>query len=230
MKNPHNQSEYVKMDEAPAAPQPQDGQTTKKQKKPKYSGAYYYVDKDEAKLATMSLAKTSLTIIAFMLQVVTLLLPEQAGAIYVSKHIASYGLIYVLFTIFGMFCVSVWLMVMNQIRYKIAKRIVAEHAPKNGFTRRSYFGQELYMAVLSVMAAFQLSFVCIRFDGWGLGAFFICLASLGCAVASRQITHITLRDAQLIKNEEYTKQNEDEPAEQEENNKTEDEKNTKTEN
>ncbi|MDE7107965.1 MAG: hypothetical protein K2O39_06535, partial [Clostridiales bacterium] len=177
MKNPHNKSEYVNVDDCLNAERPQQEEngaadeqgeqkpTDKKQVKPKYSGAYYYVDKEEAKLAAMSLTRTSLTILAFLLQMVALLFPAQAGAMYVSKHIGSYGLFYVLFAVFGMFGVSIWLMVMNQIRYKIAKRIVAEHAPKNGFKKRAYFGQELYMAVLSVMAAFQLSFVCIRFDG-----------------------------------------------------------------
>lgn len=213
MKNPHDKSEYVKVDDKDSE-QPlstdsdkaaeQDGQKvekvekTEKKKPPKYSGAYYYVDKDEKRLATMSFVQKSLTILAFLLQLVALIFPEQAGAIYVSKHIGSYGLFYVLFTVFGMFGVSVWLMIMNQIRYKIAKRITAEHAPKNGFKNRAYFGQELYMAVLAVMAAFQLSFVCIRFDGWGLGAFFVCLASLGAAVAARQITHLTLKNAELI--------------------------------
>lgn len=219
MKDPHNQSEYVKLDDNATAESPQTAQdetAQKKQKKPKYSGAYYYVNKDEDKLATMSFAKTSLTIIAVLLQLVVLLLPEQAGAIYVSKHVSSYGLIYVLFTIFGMFCVSIWLIIINQIRYKIAKRIPVEHAPKNGFKKRAYFGQELYMAVLSVMTVFYLSFVCIRFDGWGLGSFFISLASLGAAVAARQITHLTLKDAELIGNPESGVQNDDENAEQSE--------------
>lgn len=210
MKNPHDKSEYVKVDDkAPEQPlsaesdgaAEQSGKVEKK-KTSKYSGAYYYVDKDEKRLATISFVRTSLTILAFLLQLVALIFPEQAGAMYVSKHIGSYGLFYVVFTVLGMFCVSIWLMVMNQVRYRIAKRIIAEHAPKNGFKNRAYFGQELYMAVLSIMAAFQLSFVCIRFDGWGLGAFFVCLASLGAAVAARQITHITLKDAQLIQNAE----------------------------
>ncbi|MDE7406049.1 MAG: hypothetical protein K2M89_04180 [Clostridiales bacterium] len=214
MKNPHNKSEYVKVDDKVSAEQPlsaeseaaeHDGQKVEKidekKKTPKYSGAYYYVDKPEPKLVTMSFAQKSLTIAAFMLQMVALIFPEQAGAIYVSKHIGSYGLFYVVF-VFVMFVASIWLMVMNQIRYKITKRIAAEHAPRKGFKNRAYFGQELYMAVLAVMAAFQLSFVCIRFDGWGLGAFFVCLASLGAAVAARQITHVTLKDAQLIQNAE----------------------------
>ena len=205
MKNPHDKSEYVKVDDkAPNQPPQeaaeQDGQNvekSEKQKKPKYSGAYYYVDKDEKRLATMSLIRTSLTILAFMLQMIALTFPEQAGAMYVSNNIASYGLFYVLL-VFVIFVTSVWIMIMNQIRYKITKRITAEFAPKNGFKKRAYFGQELYMAELAVMVAFQLSFVCIRFDGWGLGEFFVCLASLGAAVAARQITHITLKDAELI--------------------------------
>ncbi|MDE6294318.1 MAG: hypothetical protein K2L88_06845, partial [Clostridiales bacterium] len=215
VKNPHEQSEYVKVDEpdtsadgvtenAEQSPATDEyAEPTKKAKaKKKLSGAYYYVDKDEERLAAMSFARTTLTIIAFLLQMVALLFPEQAGAMYVSNHIASLGLFYVLFTIFGMGCVSIWLMVMNQIRYKIQKRIVAEYAPKNGFKNRAYFGQELYMASMAVMAVFQLSFVCIRFDGWGLGAFLVCLASLAAAVAARQLTHITLKDAELVQNAE----------------------------
>ena len=215
MKNPHDKSEYVKVDKtdgtASDVQSPQEA--PEKQKKQKYSGAYYYVEKDEKTLATASFARTSLTIVAFLLQMVTLLLPEQAGAIYVSKHVASYALIYVFVTIFGMLCVSIWLMVMNQIRYKIQKRIIAEHAPKNGFKKRAYFGQELYMAILAAMTVFYLSFVCIRFDGWGLGAFFISLFSLAAAVVARQITHITLRDAELIRNAECRMQNDDGQAE-----------------
>lgn len=203
MKNPHNKSDYVKVD----ADKPQE---TPAPKKNNLSGAYYYVDKDAERLATMSFARTALTVIAFLLQVVVLLFPEQAGAMYVSKHIASYGLLYVIFTFFGMFAVSIWLVVMNQIRYKITKRIPVERAPKNGFKRRVYFGLELYMAVMAVMTAFQLSFVCIRYDGWGLGAFFVSLLSLAAAVAARQLTHLTLRDAELI------------PAPAEEDNKEED--------
>ncbi|MDE7107044.1 MAG: hypothetical protein K2O39_01840, partial [Clostridiales bacterium] len=105
MKNPHDKSEYVKVDdkapEQPLTPDgdgaaEQDGQNvdatervekTEKGKKPKYSGAYYYVDKDETRLATMSFLRTSLTILAFILQMVALIFPEQAGAMYVSKHI-----------------------------------------------------------------------------------------------------------------------------------------------
>ena len=207
MKNPHEQSEFVKADEVEQAPPPENNrdETPKTQKVQKYSGAYYYVDMDDNRLAWMSFAKTTLTIAAFILQIVILLLPasDKGGAMYVSKHVASYGLLYAVFTVFGMFCVSVWLLVMNQIRYKIQKRITAEHAPKSGFKNRAYFGQELYMAVLAVMSVFYLSFVCIRFDGWGLGAFFISLASLAAAVAARQITHITLRNAELIKNSEF---------------------------
>ncbi len=221
MKNPHDKSEYVKLnDQASEQPKPQDGdgaaeqdgqnvekiEKVEKKKTPNYSGAYYYVDKDEKKLATTSFVQKSLTILAFLLQMVALLFPEQAGAMYVSNNIASYGLFYVLL-IFVIFVTSVWLMVMNQIRYKITKRITAEFAPKNGFKKRAYFGQELYMALTAVMAAFQLSFVCIRFDGWGLGAFFVCLASLGAAVAARQITHVTLKDAELIQNAELRMQN-----------------------
>ena len=211
MKNPHNKSEYVKVDDsAESVPQETAQEQTapvepnetskkeKKDKKPKFSGAYYYVDKDERTLASMSFARTSLTIASFMLQLIALLMPEQAGAIYVSQHITSYALIYAMVVIFGVGCVSLWLMVMNQIRYKFAKRITYEYAPRKGFKNRAFFGLELHMGIMAAMAAFHLSFVCIRYDGWGLGAFFISLASLGASVAAREITHKTLKDAEYI--------------------------------
>lgn len=212
MKNPHERSEYVKVDEpentsadsasenaeqTPAAVVNAETPKKEKKKKAKLSGAYYYVDKDEQHLATMSFARSSLTLIAILLQMVVLLFP-QAGTKYVNDHVASLGLFYVLFVIFGMGCVSIWLIIMNIFRYKIQKRIVAEYAPKNGFKNRAYFGQELFMASMAIMAAFQLSFVCFKFDGWGLVGLFLCLASLGAAVAARQITHLTLKDAELI--------------------------------
>lgn len=205
MKNPHDKSEYVKVDDgADSVPQgttqepAEPSENSKKDKPAKFSGAYYYVDKDERKLASMSFARTSLTIASFMLQMIALLMPEQAGAIYVSHHVTSYALIYSMVVIFGVGCVSLWLMVMNQIRYKFAKRITYEYAPRKGFKNRAFFGLELHMGVMAAMAAFHLTFVCIRYDGWGLGAFFISLASLGASVAAREITHQTLKDAEFI--------------------------------
>lgn len=211
MKNPHDKSEYVKVDDsaesvpqeavqeqpAPAEPTEAPKKETK-DKPPKFSGAYYYVDKDERKLASMSFARTALTIASFLLQVTALFMPEQAGALYVSDHVTSYALIYAMVVIFGVGCVSLWLMVMNQIRYKFAKRITYEYAPRKGFKNRAFFGLELHMGIMAAMAFFHLTFVCIRYDGWGLGAFFISLASLGASVAAREITHQTLKDAVLI--------------------------------
>lgn len=162
------------------------------------SGAYYYVPTDERRLALYSLLRSVLTTVAFAIQILVLLLPAQAGALFVSKHIVAYALLYVFVVIFGVLGVSIWLTVMNKRRYKIAKRIPFEYAPKRGFSGRVYFGLELYMVINGVMAVFELSFVFIRFDVPGLIALLLCLCALGAAIAARTITHVALKDAELV--------------------------------
>ncbi len=217
MKNPHDVSTYSTVDEEPnktetpdAAETPETVETPetaeavdkpaekRKKQKRELSGAYYYVEVDAQKLATASFARTALTVIAFLLQLTVQIMPIQAGAEYVSKHISSYAFFYMLFTIFGVGVVSIWLCIMNIVRYKFVKRIPVEHAPKGGFQKRAYFGAELYMAVNAVMLVFQLSFVCIKYDGWGLAGLFITAAALAAAVAARQVTHLTLRHSEHI--------------------------------
>lgn len=207
MKDPHDKSEYKKV-----SADAQNGKSPGKGDKPKFSGAYYYVNVDDKKLAEMSFARTLLTVIAFMLQIVALMLP-QAGTAYATIHCPSYAYFYVLFTLFGMIGVSFWLFVMNQVRYKFIKRIPVERAPRGGFAKRAYFGAELYMAVNAVMFVFQLSFVCLCYDGGGLGATFLCLAATGAAVAAREITHLTLKKSELIP---APGSDEDAPSEQDE--------------
>ena len=211
MKNPHDVSTYSTVDEEPNKTEtPETAETTetteatnepaekRKKQKRELSGAYYYVDVDAQKLATASFARTALTVIAFLLQLTVQMMPIQAGAEYASKHISSYAFFYMLFIIFGIGVVSIWLFVMNIVRYKFDKRIPVERAPKGGFKKRAYFGAELYMAVNAVMLVFQLSFVCIKYDGWGLAGLFITAAALAAAVAARQVTHLTLRHSELI--------------------------------
>lgn len=190
MNNPHDTDEYKKVDaEIPApAPAPESGK-----KKSKLSGAYYYVETSEDKLRELSFIRTLLTVIAFMLQLVVLIFPQR-GLEYITKNIPSYAYAYV-WIVFIMIFVSVWLFVMIALRYKIVKRIPVEYAPKKGFAHRAYFGAELYMAVCAVMAVLELSFVCIKFDGWGLGAFFVCLLAVGASVAARIVTHRALMSA-----------------------------------
>lgn len=215
MKDPHDVSNYQAVDndqtaEPPEATEvaesPADNSTQKRKKKRELSGAYYYVDVDAHKLAVAAFARTALTVLAFLLQIAVQLMPIQAGADYVSKHIVSYAFIYVLFVIFGIVGVSVWLCIMNILRYKFDKRIPVEHAPKGGFKKRAYFGAELYMAVNAVMLVFQLSFVCIRYDVMGLGGLFITAAALAASVGARQVTHLTLRHSELIPALETTEQ------------------------
>lgn len=204
MKDPHDVSTYKTVDEPPEpvetteTPETQTPTDKHKKQKRELSGAYYYVDVDAQKLATASFTRTTLTVIALLLHLVVQIMPIQAGADYVSKHISSYALFYVLFTIFGIGVVSVWLCIMNIVRYKFDKRIPVERAPKGGFKKRAYFGAELYMAVNAVMFVFQLSFVCIKYDGWGLAGLFVTAAALAAAVAARQVTHLTLRHSELI--------------------------------
>ncbi|MDE6401927.1 MAG: hypothetical protein K2L54_04865, partial [Clostridiales bacterium] len=168
----------------------------KKKKKQRYSGDYYYIDTDEKKLAEQAFIRTALTVIAFMLQVVVLLMP-QGGLEYVTNKIPSYAYAY-MWIVFVMLGASIWIVIMNMTRYKFRKRIPKENAPRNGFKYRAFFGAELYIIVNAVMLILELSFVCIHYDGVGLGAFFVCAAALGCAIAARQVTHIALKNAELI--------------------------------
>ncbi|MBD5132637.1 MAG: hypothetical protein HDT28_08655 [Clostridiales bacterium] len=224
MKNPHDTSEYKKLDDG-VLPEPEpetatatdeavgeadgaqavetaDGATKakKKDKKQKLSGAYYYVDKDEQKLKDMAFARTMLCVIGFMLQFVVLLLP-QGGLEYVTYNIPSLAYAY-MWAVFVLVGIAIWLFIMIKLRYKIAKRIVKEYAPKNGFKRRAYFGSELFIAINAVIFLFELSFVCIHYDGIGLVGMFITALAVGCAVAARVITQQTLKNAELIEAKE----------------------------
>lgn len=167
-----------------------------KKKKQKFSGAYWYVTTDEAELKKQSFTRTLLTVIALMLQLVVLLLP-QGGLEYVTKNIPSYAYVYMWF-VFVMLGVSVYVLIMNLTRYKIQKRIPVERAPKKGFKRRSFFGAELLVVMYFCIFAMELSFVCISYDAVGLVAMFVSLLSVAAAVWARMITVLTLKDAERI--------------------------------
>ena len=66
----------------------------KKQKKKKLSGAYYYTETDEAQLAKASFNRTLAAVIALLLQIVVLMLP-QGGLEYVTRELPSYAYAYV---------------------------------------------------------------------------------------------------------------------------------------
>lgn len=162
----------------------------------KLSGAYYYVATDESELAKSSFTRTMLTVIAFLLQVVILLLP-QGGLEYITRNIASYAYVY-MWIVFVMLAVSVYVVIMYYTRSKLAKRIPVERAPKRGFKKQTFFCTELYMAVNALMLAVEISFSCIRYDGYGLVAVFLAALALAAAVGARQVAFLTLRDAELI--------------------------------
>lgn len=218
MKNPHDKNEYKTVDDVsteqpPSEESPEDGVVVptdgagkNKKRRNKKSGAYYYVEGDEKTLAERSFIRSTLTVIALMLQIVILMLPQN-GMAYVLDHSPSYAYVYAMFTIIVTGGVSIWLMVMNFTRYKIVKRIPVEYAPKKGFSRRAFFGAELYMAVNAVMFVFELSFICCEYNGAELACLFMSAAALAASVAARQVTHLTLKNAQLVKASDDTDQN-----------------------
>ncbi len=176
--------------------EPTENGKPKRQKKPKFSGAYWYCSTDDTELAKQSFIRTLLTVIAFLLQVVVLLLP-QGGLEYTTKNIPSFAYVY-MWVVFVMLGISIYVIVMNFTRYKLVKRIPVERAPKKGFKRRSFFGAELFVVINAVLFVFELAFVCLSFDGVGLVGMFITLAATAAAVWARQVTVLTLRDAELV--------------------------------
>lgn len=201
MKNPHDQTQYAKaeVDSTDANQQvlSVEVQNQKARTKQKFSGAYYYVGTDERKLSKAAFMRNMLTVAAYILQIVPLSFP-QSGAEYVTIKYPSYAYAYALFTIVGVFGVSIWLIIMNAVRYKLIKRIPAEWTPRGGFKRRVYFGTELYIATNAIMFVFELSFVCICYDGWGLVAMFLCALATVAAVFARQITHTALKNSESV--------------------------------
>lgn len=211
MKDPHDRTEYKAVDDIPTEQPPSDAasaedgvvvptadaQPKANKRRDKKSGAYYYVEGDEKMLAARSFIRNTLTVIALVLQIVILMLPQN-GLAYVLARFPSYAYVYAMFTIIVTGGVSIWLLIMNVTRYKIAKRIPAEYAPKRGFGKRAFFGAELYIAVNAVMFVFELSFICCEYNGAEIGALFMSLAATAAAVAARQVTHLTLKNAQLV--------------------------------
>lgn len=180
---------------------PDDKKTAKR--KNKFSGDYYYIDTDRETLAKNSFIRTLLTVIALMLQIVVLLLP-QGGLEYITENIPSYAYIY-MWSVFVMLAVSIYNIIMNFTRYKFDKRIPKERAPRRGFKNRTFLGTELFMAVNAFMLAVEISFVCISYDGVGLAAVFVCAAALAASVLARQTALYTLRSAQLIRADDSQK-------------------------
>lgn len=169
----------------------------KKPKKPKFSGSYYYVGKSAEELAKSSFFRTVLSVAGLLVQAVTLLFVPQGGVKYVTENIASYAYTY-MWLVFVMLAVTVYIIIMQFTRYKLDKRIPVERAPKNGFKRRAFLGHEIYMGIYALLLAVEISFVCISYDIYGLIAVFLCAVALAAAVGARQITHLTLKDAELI--------------------------------
>lgn len=169
----------------------------KKRKKGKeLSGAYWYCIKEDADLLRNSQIRSLVHLIALMLQLVVLALPQE-GLEYVTKFISSYALVY-MWAVFIMIGVMIYVLVMDFVRNKIQKRIPVEHAPKHGFKRRAFLSAEIAIAINALIFVLELSFVCIYFDGIGLLGMFLALAATGMAVWAREIEHLTLKDDERI--------------------------------
>lgn len=165
-------------------------------KKKELSGAYWYTLKDDAELLKCQQIRTLIHVIALMLQLVVLVMPQE-GLEYVTKYISSYAFVY-MWAVFITLGTSVYVIIMDCVRNKIQKRIPIERAPKNGFKRRAFFTAELDIAVNALIFLFELTFVCIHYDGFGLLSMFITATATGVAVWARQIEHLTLKDAERI--------------------------------
>lgn len=201
MKSPHDQSEYQKIDDAPdSTPEQTDVQATENQapvkRIKKLSGAYFYVETDEKKLSELAFIRSLLAIIALLLQMVVLCLP-QGSLEYVTNTYPSVSFCYMLAVLVAI-VVAIWFIIMNMTRYKFSKRIPVEYAPKSGFGRRAFFGNELYIATNALILVFEIMFLCFKYDGVGLAGMFVCALALGAAIAARQVTHYALKNSTLI--------------------------------
>lgn len=171
-----------------------------KQKKQKYSGAYWYLQQADEDLTRLSFTRALLSIVAFMLQLVALALPQE-GVKFVTYNYPSYSYGY-MWVVFIMMAVAVYTIVVNFTRNKLIKRIPVERAPKNGFKFFAYIPEEIFVLVLFVLFGMEMSFVCLAFDGVGLVGMFLALISLGIQIWSRTIAVKVLRTAERIPAEE----------------------------
>ncbi len=162
-------------------------------KKPRFSGAYWFTDKSAEELQKQSAIRTMLTVIATLLQLVVLVLPQN-GIGYITEKLPSYAFAYMC-AVFVMLFTAVFVIIMNFYRYKLRKRIPKEYAPRRGFKRRSFFGAEALVATTAILTIMEISFVCLSYDGFGLLGVFLCALSTAAAVWARMTTVFVLKDA-----------------------------------
>lgn len=165
-------------------------------KKSRLSGTYWYIALDDEVLSRLSFTRALLTIIAFMLQLVVLLLPQD-GLEYVTNTIPSYAYVY-MWAVFIMIAAAIYAIVMCFTRNKLKKRMPVEHAPKRGFKFFTFPSTELFTILLIIIFGMEISFLCMAYDGYGLLGMFLCLGSLGVQIWSRMIAHNVLKTAELI--------------------------------
>ena len=191
-----SEDEPVQTEEVTEVSEATEAEKPSKQKKSKLSGEYWYIALEDEDLTRLSFTRSLLTIIAFMLQLVVLLLPQE-GIAYITTNIPSYAYAY-MWVVFIMIAVAIYAIVMCFTRNKLTKRIPVEHAPKNGFKFFTFISAEIFAVVLIVLFAMELSFVIMAFDAVGLVGAILCLASVGVQIWSRMIAHGVLKTAERV--------------------------------
>ena len=83
-------------------------------KKPRFSGAYWFTDKSAEELQKQSAIRTMLTVIATLLQLVVLVLPQN-GIGYITEKLPSYAFAYMC-AVFVMLFTAVFVIIMNFYR------------------------------------------------------------------------------------------------------------------
>lgn len=199
-KEPNNSSEPKNENALPQS----DGKAVshekvKKQKKT-LSGSYWYVQKPDEQITKATYARNYLTIIALLLQVVVLMFPQE-GLKRATTEYPSLAFAY-MWIVFIMFGVSIYVIIMNRVRYKIQKRIPIEYAPKYGFKKLVHMGTEVFTVINFVLFVLEIVFCCLKFDGFGLAGVFVTLLATAAAVLARLAVWFVLHDAELIKSGE----------------------------
>ena len=167
----------------------------KKQSKKRKTGvdAYYFIDVDPKEIAKYSLMRDLLSAGALIL---LFAFPTAARA-FITENYPSIAYLYIWLAIV-MLAVSLYVCIMNFTLYKLNKRIPKKRAPKKGFEKRVFLGTELFIAANAVLTALEISFVCVKYDVWGVAATLVSAIATTLSVLARQASHVILRQASYI--------------------------------
>ena len=159
--------------------------------------AYYFIDVDPKEIAKYSLMRDLLSAGALILQAVMLFAFPTAARAFMTENYPSIAYLYIWLAIV-MLAVSLYVCIMNFTLYKLNKRIPKKRAPKKGFEKRVFWGTELFIAANAVLTALEISFVCVKYDVWGVAATLVSAIATTLSVLARQASHVILRQASYI--------------------------------